>query len=80
MTTHPDPAQVRATLASLIEASGESLTTLSRIAGRNAAYLQQFFERGTPRLLPEDARLALAQRFNVDERELGARDPWTPSG
>ncbi|MDH4745801.1 hypothetical protein OMP43_17385 [Sphingomonas sp. CBMAI 2297] len=69
---------MRAKLAILINASGESLAELSRATGRNSAYLQQFLERGTPRLLPEDARLALAQRFNVDERELGARDPWSP--
>lgn len=69
---------VRARLVGLAEKSGESLAELSRRVGRNPAYLQQFVKRGTPRRLDEEARLALAQIFNVDERELGARDPWTP--
>lgn len=46
---------------------------------RNAAYLQQYVERGTPKVLAEDDRELLARHFNVDERELGARDPWTPA-
>lgn len=57
---------------------GESLASLSRLIGRNAAYLQQFIERGTPRRLPEDIRLALAQHWQMDERQLGAREPWRP--
>ena len=58
---------------------GVGLGKLSRIAGRNEAYLQQFVKRGTPHALPEDVRLILAQHFNIDERLLGARDPWTPT-
>ena len=65
-------------LTELADQRGESLANLSRIIGRNAAYLQQFVTRGSPRRLPEDDRLLLAKHLNVDERELGAREPWTP--
>lgn len=70
---------VRARLHQLIEHDGISLAELSRIAGRNAAYVHQFMTRGTPRRLDEDVRLALAKHFNIDERELGAREPWRPA-
>jgi hypothetical protein len=46
--------------------------------GRNAAYLNRFVTRGSPRRLPEEERRHLAIVLNVDERELGARDPWSP--
>jgi hypothetical protein len=72
----PDSARIR--IDELAAANGKSLAELSRLIGRNVAYLQQFVRRGTPRRLPEDERLALAQLFQVDERELGARDPWSP--
>lgn len=71
---------VRARIEQLASTTGESLAELSRMIGRNPAYLQQFVKRGSPRRLPEDERLALAMHFGVDERELGARDPWTPGG
>jgi hypothetical protein len=71
---------VRATLTQLADDRGESLASLSRLIGRNAAYLQQYIERGTPKQLAENDRLTLAQFFQVDERLLGARDPWTPAG
>lgn len=78
MTDAPGDDQVRANLAALASRYGESLAGLSRMLKRNPAYLQQFIERGSPRRLPEDVRLALAQYFRVSERELGARDPWEP--
>jgi cyanate lyase len=69
---------VRRNLSDRAEELGISLADLSRAAGRNAAYMQQFVERGSPKVLPEDVRLAIAIRLNMDERLLGARDPWTP--
>ena len=66
-------------VAQLAAERGRSLSDLSRQIGRNVAYLQQFIHRGTPRRLPEDERRHLAMILNVDERELGARDPWRPS-
>jgi hypothetical protein len=72
------PEQVRATVERLVNQRGESYAAMSRFIGRNAAYLQQFVKRGTPERLPEKERLMLAKYFGVDERRLGARDPWTP--
>lgn len=68
----------RQMISALSMRHGESLAALSRLIGRNPAYLQQFVRRGSPRRLPEDERLALAQYFNISERLLGARDPWEP--
>jgi hypothetical protein len=72
------PDSPRQRLSDLSTATSTSLASLSRMLGRNAAYLQQYVERGTPRRLSEDDRLKLAKHFRVDERELGARDPWSP--
>ena len=48
-----------------------SLSELSRLLGRNVAYLQQFVRRGTPRRLDERDRATLAQFFGVEEALLG---------
>ena len=72
-----DPVRVR--LAELINEGGESGRSLSRLIGRNENYLEHFMRHGTPKRLHEDDRLKLAMFFGVDERELGARDPWTPT-
>ena len=68
----------RQTIARVAQEKGESLSALSRKIGRNVSYLQQFIERGTPRRLPEEDRRNLAIALNIDERQLGARDPWSP--
>ena len=69
--SHPI-ADPRATLAELIEQRGEDFASLSRLLGRNAAYVQQFIRRGVPRKLDESDRRTLARYFNVPERLLGA--------
>lgn len=74
-----DDDRARRRVAELVSERGERISTLSIALGRNAAYLSQYLHRGTPARLPEDVRLALAMRWNIDERELGARDPWTPA-
>ncbi len=68
----------RENLRRLAAERGESLANLSALIGRNAAYLQQFVARGSPKRLADDDRLRLAKFLNVDERLLGARDPWKP--
>lgn len=78
MKPDPTPDQVRATLARLIEADGASFAALSRMIRRNHTYLWQFIHRGLPERLAEPDRLLLEQYFRIDERELGARDPWLP--
>lgn len=71
-------SDVAALVDRLAQERGESLAALSVRIGRNSAYLQQFIKRGTPRQLGERERLRLAQHWNIDERRLGARDPWSP--
>lgn len=66
-----DSIEQRATLAALIEQTGASHAALSRLIGRNAAYLQQFVTRGSPRLLAERDRALLARYFGVPETRLG---------
>jgi len=61
----------RAELARLITQHREDYAGLSRMLGRNAAYIQQFIKRGVPRKLSEDDRRKLARYFNVDESLLG---------
>lgn len=65
---------VRETLERLIRERGEDYVSLSRLLGRNSAYVQQFIRRGVPRKLDEDDRRVLAQYFGVDEALLGGRE------
>lgn len=66
----------RAALERLIRDRGEDYASLSKMLGRNIAYIQQFIKRGSPRRLSEDDRRILARYFNVDEAVLGG--PPTP--
>ena len=61
----------RDALARLAQARGTSLSALSRMLGRNVAYLHQYVRRGTPRDLPERERRVLAAFFDVEEKVLG---------
>jgi Peptidase S24-like len=70
----------RAELDRLIQANGDEYSALSRLLGRNAAYVQQYIKRGSPKLLPERERSVLARYFGVDERVLGAPDDARRSG
>lgn len=66
-----DSVEIRARVAALIEQDGVSYAALSRMLRRNAAYLQQYVRRGTPRVLAEQDRALLAAYFRVDAGELG---------
>lgn len=68
----------RAALAQLIEERGEDYAGLSRLIGRNPAYIQQFIKRGSPRRLSEDDRRLLARYFGVDESELAGNSASEP--
>ena len=69
----------RTELDGLIRKSGSDYTGVSRLIGKNPAYVQQFIKRGTPRRLAEADRRTLAEFFGVDERRLGApRDAAPP--
>lgn len=61
----------RTELARLIAENGDDYAGLSKLLGRNAAYVQQFIKRGTPKRLPEIERGILARYFGVDEKVLG---------
>lgn len=61
----------RAVLERLVTERRDEYANLSRLLGRNAAYVQQFIKRGVPRRLAEDDRRALAKYFGVDDVDLG---------
>ena len=69
---------VRTSLDTLIRDSGEDYSAISRLLGRNPAYIQQFIKRGTPRRLAEEDRRKLAGYFRVPEERLGG--PPVPVG
>jgi phage repressor protein C with HTH and peptisase S24 domain len=62
----------RRRLLALVEERGISLSSLSRLIGKNSSYLQQFLRKGSPRKLEENDRAVLARFFGVAETELGA--------
>lgn len=68
-----DANDPRCRLRDLAAERGVSLAELSRLIGRNAAYVQQFVRRGSPRRLEEGDRSTLARYFGVSESELGGR-------
>ncbi len=70
----------RAALERLCRERREDYANLSRLLGRNPAYIQQFVRRGTPRRLDERDRRRLAAYFQVPESVLGAPDEPEPSG
>src|SRR5918992_1375634 len=67
-------AEARAALARLIRERGEDYASLSRLIGRNPAYVQQYIKRGSPKRLDEQDRRLLARYFGVPETLLGAPD------
>jgi phage repressor protein C with HTH and peptisase S24 domain len=68
------PNDPRKVLERLCAERGEDFAGLSRLLGKNPAYIQQFIRRGTPRRLREDERRTLARYFNISESLLGGRD------
>ena len=68
-------ANARTVVAQQASARGETLKALSAMLGRNAAYLQQFVRRGTPRVLAARDRRLLADHFGIDEALLGGVVP-----
>lgn len=61
----------RVVLEKLIVERREDYAALSRLIGRNSAYIQQFIKRGTPKKLAEDDRRKLARYFGINEHMLG---------
>lgn len=69
----------RETLERLMADRGDTSVALSRLLGRNAAYVQQFIKRGIPRKLDEDDRRKLARYYGVSESVLGGPVESTPA-
>jgi phage repressor protein C with HTH and peptisase S24 domain len=69
-----DPREI---LQQLCAERGEDFAGLSRMLGRNAAYIQQFVRRGIPKRLGEDERRKLARYFGIPETVLGGPVPET---
>jgi phage repressor protein C with HTH and peptisase S24 domain len=67
---------IRRKVVKLIDDRGTNLKKASEAAGKNLAYMHQFIYRGTPKVLPEDVREALARFLGVDDAEL--RHPQVP--
>lgn len=74
-----EPINPRETLKTLIRKSGESYASISRMLGRNSAYVQQFVVRGTPARLEDNDRKLIADFFGVDERVLGGSASMQPA-
>jgi phage repressor protein C with HTH and peptisase S24 domain len=60
----------------------EDFAGLSRMLGRNPAYIQQFVRRGVPKRLKEEERRKLARYFAISETLLGGppEDPPAADG
>jgi phage repressor protein C with HTH and peptisase S24 domain len=69
----------RLVLQRLCAERGEDFAGLSRMLGRNAAYIQQYVRRGVPRRLREEERGKLARYFGIPETLLGGPVGETPS-
>jgi phage repressor protein C with HTH and peptisase S24 domain len=74
------PNDPRKALERLCAERGEDFAGLSRLLGKNPAYIQQYIRRGTPRRLKEDERRKLARYFGVSETILGGPPPAEPLG
>ena len=68
-----DRLDPREALDRLIKERGEDYVGLSRLIGKNPAYIQQFIKRGTPRKLDEEDRRTIARYLGVSEELLGGR-------
>ena len=68
--TNLDNDDVREKIKKLIKKKNYNLRDLSRNIKKNDAYLQQYLYRGTPKILPEEYRLMLAEILDVNANEL----------
>jgi phage repressor protein C with HTH and peptisase S24 domain len=61
---------VRLKVLALLKERGRDFRKASLAMGRNAAYIHQYLYRGSPKVLSEDDRIALAEHLGIDEDEL----------
>ena len=74
------PNDPRKVLERLCAERGEDFAGLSRLLGKNPAYIQQYIRRGTPKRLREEERRKLARYFAVPESSLGGPEAAEPVG
>jgi phage repressor protein C with HTH and peptisase S24 domain len=70
----------RLMLERLCQERGEDFAGLSRMLGRNSAYIQQFVRRGVPKRLREEERRKLARYFSISETLLGGPEEESQVG
>lgn len=70
----------RILLERLCAERGEDFASLSRLLGKNSAYIQQYLRRGTPKRLKENESRTLARYFGLPDSAFGApeREPAGP--
>lgn len=68
-----DERNARVRLQDLVRESGASLAGLSRLIGRNPAYLQQYVTRGSPRHLDEPDLRRIAEFLGVAPQAIETR-------
>lgn len=64
----------REALDGLISERGETYALISRLLGRNSAYIQQFIKRGSPARLDQSDIALLALHFDVPVEVLGGKE------
>ena len=69
----------REVLDGLISKRGETYASISRLLGRNSAYIQQFIKRGSPARLDQSDIALLALHFDVPKEVLGGKE-WPTVG
>lgn len=66
--------EIRERLDQLIRENEETYASVSRLLGRNGAYIQQFIKRGSPERLDQADVARLAAFFDVAVGELGGKE------
>lgn len=64
----------RQALDDLIREREETYAAVSRLLGRNSAYIQQYIKRGTPARLDQSDIAQLALHFDVPAKQLGGKE------
>lgn len=62
--------KIRSLIVRRSDETGKTLAYLSKKAGKNHAYLQQFITRGSPVRLPEEVRQVIANELQIPESAL----------
>ena len=72
-TISTDERHARGRLQDMARDKGSSLAELSRLIGRNAAYLQQYVTRGSPRHLDEPDLAKISEYLGISPRVIRTR-------